>query len=531
MYAASFSTRCPMRNIEYTSAPINVTGNRSAARMATNTIRAPGVSVPVTIASHSWSCTRISVAKKAPEPDQRSPKAMPALRVDRSAHDGQECFLEGHRADRRRQAIPESEVHDLMDPLGPRDHVEGVPLLDQLAEGLEQIPLVAPVLDGDAQRATDLTVRILHGSFEQDAALLDDVQPLGERLGLVEVVGRQEDRRAFPGELPEHVPHGSPRERVEPDRRLVQEQERRLRRHDRGDHRALLLSAAQGDAQAVTDLLEPHLIESLFGTRPRGVSTDSPGAKIAVHLLTRREMEERLPFLRHDRDEGIKGVEAMRRKVVLPAPFRPRRATRSPRRMERDTPRSASTPAPIRLRYTFRTSLAWRASSVTGRCKRRARIKLDSESDSGPRFLGALRLAAAHHRECRLSFRFLLLLAHLDGHRDGPDVAERVLQLAVSFPPELVLERQRRFRARVQGLVPKFVDVLRVDVQIDGGRPRVRRTLRISARELIGHHDHGVPDPDRRVHQGAIGHRRPVDLLRAEGPLVEVDRLRGTLDH
>src|SRR3989475_10097764 len=71
----------------------------------------------------------------------------------------------------------------------------------------------------------------------------------------------------------------------------------------------------------------------------------------------------------------------MRKKVVLPAPFRPRRATRSPRRMERDTPRSASTPGPIRLRYTFRTSLAWRASSATGRCKRRARIKLDSESD------------------------------------------------------------------------------------------------------------------------------------------------------
>src|SRR5437879_8142944 len=49
--------------------------------------------------------------------------------------------------------------------------------------------------------------------------------------------------------------------------------------------------------------------------------------------------------------------------------------------MERDTPRSASTPGPFRLRYTFRTSLARRASSVTGRCKRRARIKLDSESD------------------------------------------------------------------------------------------------------------------------------------------------------
>src|SRR5438309_1149738 len=173
MYAASFRTRCPIRNIEYTRAPINVTGSRSAARMATNTISAPGVSVPVTIASHSWNCTRISVAKKAPEPDQRRPRAMRSLGVDRSAD----------------------------------------------------------------------------------------------------------------------------------DRRPVQEHERRLGRHHRGDHRALPLSAAQGDAETVTDLLEPHLRERLFGTRPRGVPGESSGAQVAVDLLARREVEERLPFLRHDRDE------------------------------------------------------------------------------------------------------------------------------------------------------------------------------------------------------------------------------------
>ena len=42
-------------------------------------------------------------------------------------------------------------------------------------------------------------------------------------LGLVEVVGRQKDCGPFPRELPEHVPHGSSGERIEPDRRLVQE--------------------------------------------------------------------------------------------------------------------------------------------------------------------------------------------------------------------------------------------------------------------------------------------------------------------
>src|SRR5438552_16646179 len=106
--------------------------------MATNTISAPGVSVPVTIASHSWNCTRISVAKKAPEPDQRSPRAMRSLGVDRSADDGQERLLEGHRTHCRRQAVSKGHVHDLGHPLPLCERVQGVPVRDLLADALEQ---------------------------------------------------------------------------------------------------------------------------------------------------------------------------------------------------------------------------------------------------------------------------------------------------------------------------------------------------------------------------------------------------------
>src|SRR5207253_1839119 len=70
----------------------------------------------------------------------------------------------------------------------------------------------------------------------------------------------------------------------------------------------------------------------------------------------------------------------MRRKVVLPAPFRPRSDSRSPRRMERETPRKASTCGPMRPRYTLRTSSAWRGSSVTRRCRRTMPIKIDSDA-------------------------------------------------------------------------------------------------------------------------------------------------------
>src|SRR5712692_9703578 len=75
---------------------------------------------------------------------------------------------------------------------------------------------------------------------------------------------------------------------------------------------------------------------------------------------------------------GMRSVEAIRRNVVFPAPFRPRRAIRSLRRSARDTPRNASTSGEPRPRYTFRTSTARSASVDTSRSKRRLRIKLDS---------------------------------------------------------------------------------------------------------------------------------------------------------
>src|SRR3989441_7013168 len=75
---------------------------------------------------------------------------------------------------------------------------------------------------------------------------------------------------------------------------------------------------------------------------------------------------------------GMRSVEAIRRNVVLPAPFRPRSAIRSPRRRARDTPRNASTSGEPRPWYTFRTSTARSASCDTGRSKRTLRIKLDS---------------------------------------------------------------------------------------------------------------------------------------------------------
>ena len=149
-----------------------------------------------------------------------------------------------------------------------------------------------------------MPLRIRRGPFEQDPSFLDDVEPLGKGLRLVEVVCREQDRGSFPREFPQDVPNGPTGEGVQADRRLVEEHERGLRRHDRGDHGALFLPAAQRDAQAVRDLEKPHLLQGRFGPRPGDLSGDAAGPQVAVHLFSRREVKERLPLLRHDRDQG-----------------------------------------------------------------------------------------------------------------------------------------------------------------------------------------------------------------------------------
>src|SRR5881296_975372 len=135
---------------------MSVTAIKSGARIATKINKAPGVSVPVTIASHSWNWTRISVARKTPVPPHRSPKAIRSLRVDRAPDDREERLLQGHGPDGGGQVFAQRDVHDLVDPRRFHDHVQGVPLFDALAEGGELLPMVAAVLDRDAQRAADL---------------------------------------------------------------------------------------------------------------------------------------------------------------------------------------------------------------------------------------------------------------------------------------------------------------------------------------------------------------------------------------
>ena len=81
-----------------------------------------------------------------------------------------------------------------------------------------------------AQRALELLGRAL----DHDLAPADDRQPVGELVRLLEVVRRQEDRQRFAArQHAELLPHRRARLRVEPRRRLVEEQD--LRRVDEAE--------------------------------------------------------------------------------------------------------------------------------------------------------------------------------------------------------------------------------------------------------------------------------------------------------
>ena len=66
------------------------------------------------------------------------------------------------------------------------------------------------------------------GSVRDDPPLVEDRDPVGELFGLVQVLRREQHRRAAPGQFPDGLPHLEAPLGVEPGRRLVEEDDRRI---------------------------------------------------------------------------------------------------------------------------------------------------------------------------------------------------------------------------------------------------------------------------------------------------------------
>jgi hypothetical protein len=87
-------------------------------------------------------------------------------------------------------------------------------------------------------RPADLPLQLRRGAAGDHPAVVDHHDLVGELVGLVEVLGRQQQRHAVGDELADHLPHPHPARRVQARRRLVEEQHGRPRHEAGGEVQA-----------------------------------------------------------------------------------------------------------------------------------------------------------------------------------------------------------------------------------------------------------------------------------------------------
>ena len=98
--------------------------------------------------------------------------------------------------------------------------------------------------------------------------MVDDRDRVGELVGLLEVLGRQQERRALAHEAADDVPHPEPAARIEAGRRLIHEQDPRS-----PDQRASEVEPAAHAARirlddAIAGVGQVELLEELVGPSP-----------------------------------------------------------------------------------------------------------------------------------------------------------------------------------------------------------------------------------------------------------------------
>src|SRR5579872_2182458 len=99
-----------------------------------------------------------------------------------------------------------------------------------------RIQLIAGIVDENVVqallRAADSLLQLRGRANRRHPAVIHDGDAVAETIGLLHVVRRQEDRHArLAANLLQMLPHGPPRYRIKPHRRLIQEQQARLMQH------------------------------------------------------------------------------------------------------------------------------------------------------------------------------------------------------------------------------------------------------------------------------------------------------------
>ena len=154
---------------------------------------------------------------------------------------------------------------------------------ERVAEPVEQRgdprAVVLPLRDRVDARSPDLRLQGGRRALRHDAPVVDDPDPVGEHVGLLEVLRREEDGDAVLARQPRDlVPEGRPRLWIETGRRLVEEEHARaVDERERQVEPALHPAGVAADL-AIGRLGQPDPDEELLGARLPLLPAAAPGA-------------------------------------------------------------------------------------------------------------------------------------------------------------------------------------------------------------------------------------------------------------
>src|SRR4051812_34451942 len=143
------------------------------------------------------------------------------------------------------------------------------------------VVLAARVAPRHAHAPRRVDPELARRALGEDAAALDDRHAVGERLGLVEVVRRQQDRLAEVAERADGLPGGAAGRGVEAGRRLVEEHQLGVADEREPEVEPPLLAARQGAGPRVLLALQPDEGDDLVDVARRGVHAGEVRQRLA----------------------------------------------------------------------------------------------------------------------------------------------------------------------------------------------------------------------------------------------------------
>ena len=117
------------------------------------------------------------------------------------------------------------------------------------------------------------------------AAVVDQHDVVGQRVGLFEVLRRQQQRHAFGDELADRRPHDLAAAWVEAGRRLVEHEQLRLVDQARGEIDAAALAAGEVLHEPVAELLDVEALDQLLGDTSSGAAAVAAQARHQHQVL------------------------------------------------------------------------------------------------------------------------------------------------------------------------------------------------------------------------------------------------------